>query len=267
MNSIEKIKYIKRGRHDISDYLIHFIRDEGKKSSFEILIDIINDGKILCGWAVRNGKRTIFGDKPAVCFTDMPLYSFNNYVTKRGDKTKVDFYGIALPKKKMFDLGARNVIYGTSYEGNEEEKKGDGSDEMNNPNLPLNEQYRYMLTQINDTNDWTHEREWRWTNYLSKSKGNYLPIWKINEYDAYFDGDIEFYQEQGIFIIVRYENEIDRLQNIFSTFKDEAIYNRPNIDRTYAVSLEKLSACGRLAYDKLDFISLLKDKICTKIKV
>ena len=263
MDILEKIKAIKQDRFDLSDYLIHFTRNKDGKSSFETLKEIVNSGQIKCSWSVRNAKRTIFGSKSAVCFTDMPLYSFYRYVLNRNDITKVDFYGIAIHKTKMFRLGARNVIYGTTTE-NETESKNPNNEEWTNPNLPTNEQYRYMLTDINDVNDWTHEREWRWANHFDKSKGDHLPIWQNNEYEEGL-GDTEFYQERGIFIIVRFENEIDELEKIFLTFSDKKIYNKENIARTWAVSLESLKANSRLTYDKLDFISLIKDAICRQM--
>lgn len=162
----------------------------------------------------------------------------------------------------MFRLGAINVIYGTTTENETENENANG--EWFNPNLPAAEQYRYMLTNINDINDWTHEREWRWTNHFNKSKGDYLPLLKNNEYEKDF-GDIEFYQERGIFIIVRYEREIDTLERVFKTFTDETVYNKANIARTFAVSLENLRSNDRLTYDKLDFISLIKDGICRRM--
>jgi len=262
MDILEKIKAIKQDRFDLADYLIHFTR-QNDKSSFDTLKDIILSGQINCGWSVRNTKRTIFGDIPAVCFTDMPLYSFYRYVFNRKDINKVDFYGIALHKSKMFQLGARNVIYGTTTENETETEDADNV--WTNPNLSPNEQYRYMLTNINDVNDWTHEREWRWTNRIKMSKGDYLPIWKNNKYDDSFGADIEFYYEKGIFLIVRYETEVDELEKLFSSFTDEKIYNKSNIKRTFVVSLEALRSNDRLSYDKLDFISLIKDGICKRM--
>jgi hypothetical protein len=262
MDILQTLKAIKLDRFDLADYLIHFTR-QSEKSSFEVLKEIVTSGRINCSWSVRNSKRTIFGSKPAICFTDMPLYSFHRYVLNRNDTTKVDFYGIAIHKTKMFQLGARNVIYGTTTE-NETESKDHNNDEWTNPNLPASEQYRYMLTNINDINDWTHEREWRWTNHFNKSKGDYLPVWINDEYDKDF-GDINFYQEKGIFIIVRCESEIDELETIFKGFRDETIYNKQNMTRTFAVSLENLRSNNRLSYDKLDFITLIKDGICRRM--
>lgn len=192
----------------------------------------------------------------------LPICHFIRYVLNRKDITKVDFYGVAIHKTKMFRLGAINVIYGTTTENETENENANG--EWFNPNLPAAEQYRYMLTNINDINDWTHEREWRWTNHFNKSKGDYLPLLKNNEYEKDF-GDIEFYQERGIFIIVRYEREIDTLERVFKTFTDETVYNKANIARTFAVSLENLRSNDRLTYDKLDFISLIKDGICRRM--
>lgn len=74
MDILEKIKAIKIDRFDLSDYLIHFTR-QGEKSSFETLLGIVTSGQINCSWSIRNVRRTIFGSKPAICFTDMPLYT------------------------------------------------------------------------------------------------------------------------------------------------------------------------------------------------
>ncbi|MBT1688642.1 hypothetical protein [Dawidia soli] len=101
--NLKKIQQIKEGRLDLSDFLIHFTR-AGEKNSFSTLKSIVTSGQINCGWSIRgnNNKRTIFGHKPAICFTDMPLFSFYDYVVKRKDHSKVDFYGVALRKKTMF---------------------------------------------------------------------------------------------------------------------------------------------------------------------
>jgi hypothetical protein len=261
MDILEKLKAIKQDRFDLSDYLIHFTR-RSDRSSFETLKAIVASGRINCSWSIRGPKRTIFGAKPAICFTDMPLYSFYRYVVNRNDLEKVDFYGVAVHKTKMFQLGARNVIYGTTTENETENEVANG--DWNNPNLPANEQYRYMLTHINDVNDWTHEREWRWTNHFNRSRGDYLPVWINNTYEPDF-GDIEFYQERGIFLITRTENEINELQEVFETFVDETAYNFSNIKRTFALSLENLRDNERLSYDKLDLVSLIKDGICRRM--
>jgi len=268
MDFEKKLKEIRKERFDLSDYLIHFTR-QGDKSSFETLKSIIVSGQINCGWSVRgsNGKRTIFGTRPAICFTDMPLFGFHRYVVNRNERTKVDFYGIALHKNTMFKLGARNVIYGTTTENEQEHEDIEGSGGWSNPNLGANEQYRYMLTKIGDLNDWTHEREWRWANHFNKSIGEHLPLWKNNIDHRFIEdiGDLDFSHDRGIFIITRYEHEVDELKNVFSTFTNKRIYNRRNTQMTFAFSLEKVSDSGYLSYDKFDYIELIKSNVCQQM--
>ncbi len=79
MDDSSSIKSMKVNGFDLSDYLIHFTRRTGK-GAFDNLKSIITTGKLNPDWGVRNGKRGIFGDHPAVCFTDMPLFSFYQYV-------------------------------------------------------------------------------------------------------------------------------------------------------------------------------------------
>ncbi|WP_439880735.1 hypothetical protein ACSX1A_16450 [Pontibacter sp. MBLB2868] len=158
----DTIRRLKIGRIDCTDYLIHFTRNANGRSAYQVLEQIIYDGYIKSGWSYRGEKRTVFGPEPAVCFTEMPLWALNVYASNRKNRDKIDCYGIALSKQELFRSGTRNVIYGTSTPS-EIEVKALKSDEMYNPALPINEQYRYMLTGINDLNDWTHEREWRWT--------------------------------------------------------------------------------------------------------
>lgn len=172
----DKIREMSR-RKDLSSQLIHFTRNNDDADAFEVLKNIISDGFLKCSWSVRNGKNTIFGDAPAVCFTEMPLFAFHEYVDKRNDFSKISNYGIALSKNELFKKGARNVIYGLSNDGEFETRI---NDKMFVRGLDNNEQYRYMLTDIGNTNDWTHEREWRWK---SRNNENYLPIWKFVQHD------------------------------------------------------------------------------------
>lgn len=231
---------IYKDRFDMSDYLIHFTRNNNGKSAFENLKEIIQSGHIKAGWAKRNAKRTIFGKFPAVCFTEMPIYSLLKYAENREEFTKIDFYGIAISKKFMFDKGARNVIYGTTNESEHEEKRGD---EWFSKYLPEEEQYRYMLTGIKVPNDWTHEREWRWINFLKHSNGDYFPIWKIDtpvEDSGVIYGDVYFRQSDNIYIIVRTSGEAVELKKIFKEMDNNQVYNIWNIDKTYVIALEEI---------------------------
>lgn len=253
MDENDIIKSMKVNRFDLSDYLIHFTRSTGKHA-FENLKSIISTGKINPDWAVRNGKRGIYGNYPAVCFSDMPLYSFYQYVKNRHADSKVDFYGIALSKDQMFRLGARNVIYGTT---NLVEANGEPEADARRvtPFLPEKEQYRYILTNIDDKNDWTHEREWRWTNQFSKSHDDRLPIWRNNSFNEIY-GDLDFDQQKPIFVLTALESEVTEIMMLFERFKDPRIYNTHNIRRTYIVSRERIENSGCLSYDNMDFKSL-----------
>lgn len=235
---------IKKNRYDLSSHLIHFTKKNDSASAFEILKQIINDGVIKCNWAIRNGKNTVCGDKPAVCFTSMPLHSFWTYAENRNresnyhDKQKgIDHYGIALPFQRMFIYGTRNVIYGTTNYENEIIENG----KTYIPEFPKSEQYRFMLTtDFNGSNDWTHEREWRWISQeVEMIDEPFLPVWRkpkgINLKNCY-------YMEGPIFIITRYEKEVEEIKKLFSvydkTFAED--YFKDNLLNTYAFSFEKL---------------------------
>jgi len=170
------VRKMKKDRDDLTDYIIHGTRHYGSQSSFDILHSIVQDGFFRCGWSHRGVRDTVLGHKPAVCFTEMPLWGFLHYVAVRNDPTKIHSYGIAFPRMKLFEAGARPVIYGTTLEPEEVQESG----RMIVKGLPESEQYRYVLTRINEKNDWTHEREWRWANWRSHSTEDSIqPLWNI----------------------------------------------------------------------------------------
>lgn len=253
MNENDMTKPMNVNRFDVSDYLIHYTRSTGHRA-FENLKAIIVSGKISPDWAVRNGKRGIYGNYPAVSFSEMPLFSFYQYVKNRHADSKVDFYGIALCKDQMFRLGARNVIYGTTnlVEDNEEP---DAEARRVTQFLPEKEQYRYVFTNIDDKNDWTNEREWRWTNQFWKSHDNNLPIWRNNSFNE-ISGNSEFDQQKPIFILTEFESEVIEIMKLFERFKDQRIYNTHNIKKTYIICGESIESSGYMSYDEMDFISL-----------
>lgn len=177
-------------RTDISDYVIHFLRRQDVKdlpfvfeiggrmhlseydqiaqmTELECLFNIIAEGGLRGGFSFRNGKATIYGIEPTVCFTEMPLINLLEYSSLRKNPYRVSDYGIAVKKKDFFKKGGRPVIYGLSPDNTFE---FDDSLE-HNPHLrviqesilPLKEQYRYVAFQLGSTKnvDWTHEREWR----------------------------------------------------------------------------------------------------------
>ncbi|QPI27235.1 hypothetical protein I0J99_08355 [Sinorhizobium meliloti] len=175
-------------RHDHTNWLTHFVRDrnpdqdfpggdeddcgffaggelEIDASAFQVLKTIIRLGGITPGYSFRNGRTTIYGGRPAICVTEMPLYSFATYVKSRGDTAKASAYGIAFLKAEFFTAGGRPVIYGLSTDNPNYKENTTTSRIFCDSVLPLSEQYRYVaFNPSSRTNwiDWSHEREWRW---------------------------------------------------------------------------------------------------------
>ncbi|HIH4450218.1 TPA: hypothetical protein ACYSLL_004237 [Salmonella enterica] len=173
-------------RHDYTNWLIHFVRDrdldqdypaetedeyellvggelEPDASAFSVLFNILKIG-LKPYYSFRNGRTTIYGGTPAICVTEMPIYSFAQYIKDRKDTKKISAYGIAVLKDEFFCAGGRPVIYGTT--------KSNVTFEINDYNYRIldqsifhqSEQYRYVAYNPagNRWIDWSHEREWRW---------------------------------------------------------------------------------------------------------
>ncbi|PWV47059.1 hypothetical protein [Chitinophaga sp. S165] len=130
-------------------------------------------GYLKAGYSFRKNhkgdvKPTIYGPKPAVCFTEMPFNSFLEYTKTRNDSENVTPYGIAFHRTDLFNLGARPVIYGTSGDHQEAQPGntfyGKGHRMLHSScSIGLKEQYRYLYTRLTGKYpiNWTHEREWR----------------------------------------------------------------------------------------------------------
>jgi hypothetical protein len=187
-------------RFDLSAFLIHFVRpmkiDRGDApdapehwgwgnlsedvcySPFFLLRCIIRHGRIWATWSRRGGRRTIYGPRPAVCFTDMPIAAFvqtSHARAARGEK--ISLYAILLPKAAMFGRGARPVIYGLSRSRAVSLTRDDGARMLESDTLPDKEQYRYVAYDPDkaDGPDWSHEREWRWAPAKYKPDPDYVP--------------------------------------------------------------------------------------------
>jgi hypothetical protein len=174
-------------RHDHTKWLIHFVRDrvpeqdfpgeaeeeadfyaggelEYDADAFSVLKTIIRLGGLFPGYSFRSGRTTIYGGQPAICATEMPLYSFAVYARDRSNTGKVSAYGLAFLKSEFYEAGGRPVIYGLSVDS-VSYVKNEASCRIIDPNvLPLAEQYRYVAYNPSSLKwlDWSHEREWRW---------------------------------------------------------------------------------------------------------
>src|SRR5690554_2388214 len=174
-------------RYDISKRLIHFFREvdtysknsvifpeywgfdhlveHNKFPPFFLLRSAIRHGRLFASWSIRNNNRTIYGKTPAICFSEMPLAAFIQSSIRRKEKGQlISTYAITFNKSDLFSIGARPVIYGLSTEpvNTSSNKRGDRL--IDETQLPINEQYRYVTYHPigNKKIDWTHEREWRW---------------------------------------------------------------------------------------------------------
>ena len=245
---MDLLDHIKQDRIDLTDFLIHGTRraPENATGAFYILQKIIRDGFLKPGWSVRGKakKRTVFGKKPAVCFTEIPLYGFVDYVKKRNNDWLIDYYGIALLRENLFTAGARNAIYGTTLYPNERLESEFYTVDWISPE----EQYRYILTTgVNSINDWMHEREWRWADhYAIKREAKNLNIWNLENENARFT---------PIIIILKSKNEIEEILKLFDTISNEAV----EINKKDGYSLlikntrENLMHTGIISIDSIDF--------------
>lgn len=190
-------------RIDLSDSLIHFVRkidttseDYFKSemhpkeyaingdivendiiSPFFVLRRVIRNLQLLSTWSYRNGQKTIYGEFPVVCLTEMPISEFVKTSIDRESKgQKISNYGLIFNKKQMFSIGSRPVIYGTSQSYSVFDEN---NTKFLSPSIfDKKELYRYVafnLDRLPYPIDWTHEREWRWPNFEYK----YYPIDKV----------------------------------------------------------------------------------------
>lgn len=186
-------------RFDHTDWLIHFVRDripeqdfptadeeaelmmaggelEIDANAFNVLSTIVRLGGLLPGYSFRNGKTTLYGGKPVVCATEMPIYSFAKYAQNQKNLRNVSPYGVAFLKKEFFEAGGRPVIYGLSTNNVTYQSKNWCSRILDSNILPVDEQYRLVSFSLDSQKkiDWSHEREWRWIAGNNKEHKIYL---------------------------------------------------------------------------------------------
>lgn len=172
-------------RHDHTSWLIHFVRgrtplqDEPPKglpdplayeiepdaSAFQVLKTVVRLGGVVPGYSFRKGRTTIYGGQPAVCATEMPLYSFAMYARERAAQGGASAYGVAFLKSEFFEAGGRPAIYGLASDNAGYVMNDATSRVLKDEVLPQQEQFRYVAYdpfRRTSPLDWSHEREWRW---------------------------------------------------------------------------------------------------------
>ena len=152
MNSLDWQKRIVN-RSDMTTRITHLTKGTDDENAFECLWKILNDKELIA--TVSNGN--IVGTNEVVCFQDVPLYGIVEnlmYEKELNDKTRYSWFGLRFSKNRIYESGARPVMYGER----EELKKLLSEDEF----------WRIVNFDLSGKNitDWSHEREWR-------IKGNY----------------------------------------------------------------------------------------------
>ena len=103
--------------HEFSEHdYFPLLSGEKLQDEFDVLTNIIREGGLRANLSFRNGKSTIYGNNPVICFTEMPLINFLQYVKLRDNRSRFTEYGVALLKKEVYKNGGRPVISGLSSE-------------------------------------------------------------------------------------------------------------------------------------------------------
>ena len=120
-------------RPDFSNSLFHLTRERREYSSddfvdrkllrevsaFDVLKEILTAGVI----RGSGNEGFIKGYRRAVCFSEIPLASMHHFAKPPDDPVgpsstaRYRFYGIAIGKRTMFEVGGRPVIYLPNSEG------------------------------------------------------------------------------------------------------------------------------------------------------
>jgi hypothetical protein len=129
-------------RPDFSASLTHLTRErirfgEPAVPAFSVLKEILSSG------VIRGGLGFIKGNRPVVCFSEIPLANINAFADHQEGRFR--FYGIVLSKQAVFEAGGRPVIYLPDNEGSW---------------IPEEERWRHVRFEHGAV-DFTHEREWR----------------------------------------------------------------------------------------------------------
>jgi hypothetical protein len=115
--------------------------EDAAHTGFDALCRILSEGRI------RGSNQMIRGQTPAVSFSALPLSEFHNLRAWRRTLARwtVSPYGLAISKKRLWQLGGRPAVYGR---------------EEDYPRLPQGQRYRFQR-KSGAAGNWRREREWR----------------------------------------------------------------------------------------------------------
>lgn len=137
-------------RRNISDRLVHFVKDNSNEEAYQCLCSILNERRILAT------SENIKGGYQCICFTEAPLTSLQDGLVNPDVYSRYSPFGIIFEKRWIFAQGGRPVIYQTDEEFSQ---------------LPEELRWRHVRYEPNRESpiDFTWEREWR-------NKRDYLTI-------------------------------------------------------------------------------------------
>lgn len=134
-------------RADLTPYLIHLTRANGKHSALDVLTNILRTGRI----NGSSGEGFIKGKRKAACLMDVPFASLKD-VCRSSNKGRYEPYGVVIMKTYAYRKGTRPVLYLSNAE-------------CNALNVPASELWRVVRFEVDATTrkwiSWLHEREWR----------------------------------------------------------------------------------------------------------
>lgn len=223
MSHSENYKEILKSRRDMTGWLLHFTHskhlDDGSFGGCnvaprDVLLEILDAGHLQPGWSIRGGRRSVYGPRPVVCFSEMTLSSFSEYLEARGEVPGVmSGYGVLIHKLQAFSAGAIPVIYDKVED---ESFAEDGERKVDSVLLPYEQQFRLVRTNLYSGpafSDWTHEREWRWP----RGQGDGERVLSLTESRK---GDGRRAAEGRPHVFVRYDRDIEEIQKEMCAKRD-----------------------------------------------
>ena len=206
----------------VLDYTNQFNTGINTYTAFDVLCNIIRECGIRYGYSFRNGKTTLYGGEPVICFTEMPIFSLIQYAKRRNSDSNSTF-GIAIRKDDAFKYGARPVIYGLSEDTNISYIKNTSTLRiLKECILPKHEQYRLVALKLGDDKvvDWTHEREWRIKRRNDITHNTFIE----NGYELVEIEHLNIFEENGfckeIILIVDTDSQADELYDLILPLMD-----------------------------------------------
>lgn len=259
-------------RFDLSDRLIHFFRRvdlEGNSApaiqpehfAFNSYVEgtvwpplfllrcAVRSHRLWATWSVRSGVRTIFGPRPAVCFSEMPLAAFLESSRNRESAGQaMSGYALTFPKAAMHAVGTNPVIYGLTERNVPLPKGPGGGARVFSPEvLPESEQYRYVTYNPSGSYkvDWMHEREWRWPYpgslvRVEQEFENYGLISNAADIPGF---DFSDRRLRGIGIIVKSVEDARKLKHDVLALVDRGVVHRKHFDHILVHDLLPDTSC------------------------